>query len=382
MRKPSILDQPEEIRKIDKSNMLDHCVRFPDYCEDSIKRAKQVEIPEETKISPKTTIRYRKPGNILIAGMGGSAIGGEMLRDWLSDRLPIPVEICRDYHLSAYADKNTLVFAISYSGETEETLSAFVGAVRRGCMTITITSGGHLLSFSEKLNIPHLKIPRELPPRAAFPYLFFPLPILLSRIELIPDIEHEVEEALSVLKRVAKENAPEVPIEHNPSKKLALELEGTMPVVYGFGPYKAVAHRLKTQFNENSKLLSTYDVFPELNHNEIVGWETSKSLTKNFSVILLRDHKEPPEIKYRIQLTKSMLLDKTRKTHEVYAEGDGRLAKILSLLFLGDFLSIYLAILRGVDPSPVRSIEKVKKGLREKFDLAGRLKAEIKNMCS
>ena len=382
MRKTTILDQLEEIKKIDKSNMLDHCIKLPEYCEDAVKRAKRVKIPREVEISKKTSIRYGKPRNILVAGMGGSAIGGEMLRGWLRDKLPVPVEICRDYTLPAYADVDTLAFVISYSGETEETLSAFVDAIRRRCMTITITSGGHLLSFSKKLNIPYMVIPDGLPPRASFPYIFFPLAILLDKIKIISDIEEDVEEAISVLRRVARENAPEILTENNPSKKLALELEGAIPVIYGFGMYEAVAHRLKTQFNENSKLLSRYDTFPELNHNEVVGWEASESLTKNFSILLLRDRKESSDIRYRIELTKSLVSSKAGGVHEIYAREERKLARMLSLKFVGDFLSVYLAILRGVDPTPVRSIEEFKRGMRERFDFAGRLSGEIENVLS
>jgi len=382
MHKATLLDQPDEIKKIDKSNMLGHCMRLPDYCEDAIKRATQVKIPKEVKISKKFSIKYRKPKNILIVGMGGSAIGGEMLRGWLRDELPIPVEICRDYNLPAYADENTLAFVISYSGDTEETLSAFVDAIRRKCMTVTITSGGHLLSFSKNLDIPHVAIPDGWPSRASFPYVFFPIAILLRRIRIIPDIERDVEEALSVLRRVARENAPEIPTDKNPSKKLALEVEGTIPVVYGFGLYEGVAHRLKTQFNENSKLLCRYDVFPELDHNEIVGWEASESLTKNFSVILLRDHEEHSELRHKIELTKSLISKRAQKVHEIYAIGKGKLARMLSLKCVGDFLTVYLAVLRGVDPTPVRSIEAIKRGMKERFDLVGKLRREIENILS
>ncbi len=382
MHKTTILDQPEEVKKIDKSNMLDHCMKLPEYCEDAIKRAKKLQIPRKAEISQRFSIRYRKPKNILIAGMGGSAIGGEMLRCWLRDELPVPVDICRDYNLPAYANKDTLAFVISYSGSTEETLSAFVDATRRRCMTITITSGGHLLSLSKKLNIPHMVIPDGFPSRASFPYVFFPPAILLNKMKIISDTEGEIEEAISVLKSVSKENSPRTSTESNPSKRLALELEGTIPVVYGFGLYEAVAHRMKTQFNENSKLLSMYDLFPELNHNEIVGWEASESLTKNLSVILLRDHKEPSEIKHRIELTKSLLSDKAKKTHEIYARGKGKLARMFSLLLMGDSLSVYLAILYGTDPTPVRNIEVVKRGMRKRFDLAERLKTEIENTLS
>ncbi|MFQ6081141.1 MAG: SIS domain-containing protein, partial [Candidatus Bathyarchaeia archaeon] len=185
MCKSTILDRLEEVKRIDKSDMLGHCMKTPEYCEDAIQLAKQITIPSEVTISEKSSIKYGKPGHVIIVGMGGSAIGGEMLRDWLRDELPLPIKVCRDYSLPAYADENTLVFAISHSGNTEETLNAFVDAIHRKCMTITITSGGHLLSFSKKLQIPHVTIPTGLPPRVAIPYLFFPLPILMERMGIL-----------------------------------------------------------------------------------------------------------------------------------------------------------------------------------------------------
>jgi len=382
MPRATILDQPEEIEKVDRSNMLNHCLNFPDYSKDAIKRAERVEIPKEVKISDKTSITYTTPKNILILGMGGSAIGGELLRGWLRDTLPVPVDICRDHNLPAYANKDTLVMAISYSGETVETLSAFVDAIRRRCMTITVTSGGHLLTFSKKLNIPHVSVPQNFPPRAAFPYLFFPLPILLTKMKIIPDTRPSAEEALNTLKSIAEENAPRIPIENNPSKKLALELKETIPVVYGSGFYEAVAHRMKTQFNENSKLPSSYDVFPELSHNEIVGWEASDNLTRGFFIILLRDRDDPPEVNHKIELTKALVSRKVRKVHEIYARGTSRIAKMLSLVVFGDFLSVYLAIALAIDPSPVKSIQTVKRGMKERFDLTAKLRDEIDNMLS
>ncbi|UCC33675.1 MAG: bifunctional phosphoglucose/phosphomannose isomerase [Candidatus Bathyarchaeota archaeon] len=382
MREALTLDQSGEIRRIDGSNMLGHCVRFPDYLKDASELAGQVRIPSEVRVCNETVIRYGRPRNIIIEGMGGSAIGGEMLRGWLRAKLPVPVQICRNYTLPAYANRDTLTFIISYSGDTEETLSAFVDAIRRRCMVISITSGGHLLAFAKKLNIPHVMIPKGLPPRAAFPYLFFSLLRLLTRMKIISGTEQETQEALAILRCMARENAPETPVKNNPSKRLALELKGTIPVIYGFGPYEAVAHRLKTQFNENSKIPSMYNVFPELNHNEIIGWEASENLTRNFSIILLRDHDELREVKSRIELTKSLLLDKNRKIHELYGRGKHRLAKMLSLLFLGDFLSVYLAALSGFDPTPVKSIETIKLGMRKRFDHAEKLRREIDNILS
>jgi len=362
----TLLDQPIKVKKIDKSDMLSHLMKTSDYCRDVVNRARQVEVPKKVK-----------PKNIVIAGMGGSAIGGEILQDWLRDELSIPIDVCKDYVLPAYANKDTLFFANSYSGNTEETLSAFLEAIRRKCIAITITSGGHLLSFSKELQVPYVTIPSQLPPRAALPYLFFPFPVLMEKMGLLPNIEEELRETIQVIKKVGKENSPEVRVEDNPAKKLALELLGTIPIIYGFRQYQSVAHRLKTQFNENSKVPSKHDVFPELNHNETVGWEAPQTLTKNYSILLIRDHDEPPEIKHRIETTKSLVLHKAKKVLEIHARGEGKLAKMFSILCLGDFTSVYLAILQGVDPTPVKIIDEVKRELEKKFSVIKKLKAEI-----
>ena len=380
MHGTTILDKPEEVKKIDKSNMLNLCVKAHEDCQDAIQRAKKIKIPNEVKIPKKITIKYRKPQNIIITGMGGSAIGGEILQDWLRDKLLIPIQICRNYTLPAYANRNTLVFAISYSGETAETLNAFIDAIRRKCMTITISSGGHLLSFSKNLQIPHVTIPSGRPPRAAIPYIFFPLPILLEKMDILSNTEKDIEETIRVLKKVSRENSPHIPTKKNMSKTLALELKETIPVIYGFGQSRAVAHRMKTQFNENSKLFSTYNVFPELNHNEAVGWEAHEDFAKKISVILIRDRDEPPEIKHRIEMTKMLALHKAQKVLEIYARGKGRLAKMFSVLLVGDLASVYLAILRGIDPAPVKTIDLIKREMSRKFDVVDKLEGEILEM--
>jgi len=366
MRMVTILDQQEKVKEIDKSDMLSHLMKTPDYCRDAVNRAKQVKVPEKLK-----------PKNIVIAGMGGSAIGGEILQDWLRDEFPIPIEICRDYSLPAYANKDTLFFANSYSGNTEETLSAFLDAVRRKCTAITITSGGHLLSFSEELQAPHVTIPSQLPPRVAIPYLFFPLPVLMEKIGLLSSREEALQEAIQVLKKVGEENSPKILTESNQAKKLALELVETTPITYGFRQYQSIAHRLKTQFNENSKVPSKHDVFPELNHNETVGWEAPETLTKNYSILLIRDPDEPPEIRRRIETTNSLAFHKAKKVLEIHARGEKKLAKMFSVLRIGDFASVYLAILQGIDPTPVKIIDEVKRALGKKFNMVEKLKAEL-----
>ena len=360
------LDNPIEINQIDKSNMLGDLVITTDYCRDAIKRAKKVNLPKITE-----------PKNIVVVGMGGSAIGGELLKDWLRDMLPIPIEVCRDYTLPAYVNKDTLVIANSYSGNTEETLSAFLTAIKRKCTVLSITSGGKLRAFCKKMQISHVIIPSGLQPRVAVPYMFFPLPILMEKLGIISDVNNEIEEAISVIENVTKANAPEIPIENNNAKKLAIEILGTIPVIYGFREYSSVAHRLKAQFNENSKVPSKSEDFPELNHNETVGYQAPPELTNNLSIILIRDPEEPIELRNRIETTTDLVFDKANKVVEIGTDGKGKLAKMFSVLCKGDFVSVYLAILQNIDPTPVNIIVRVKKELAKKSNMKKRFDTEL-----
>ncbi len=378
MSMPTILDQPDEIKDIDKSNMLEACEKHPDFCRDAIRRAKETDMPNKLEVSEEIAITYKPPSNVIIAGMGGSAIGGELLKDWLYDRASIPIEVCRSYSLPEYANRDSLVIAVSYSGETEETLSTFLEALRRRCMIVTISSGGHLQEFSEKLKIPYIAIPPEFPaPRAAIAYTFFPLTVLAEKLHVVERVSEEIEETLPLLRQISEENSLQTPAENNNAKKLALEIGDTIPIIYGFKHYNAVARRLKCQFNENSKVPSKFDVFSELNHNEVVGWEAPKNLTKTFSIILIRDSEEPPEIRRRIEITKQIASTKVRKVLEIRAAGKGKLARMLSAMYVGDFASIYLALLRGVDPTPTRTIVHLKQEMKEKFDMTTKFEKEI-----
>jgi glucose/mannose-6-phosphate isomerase len=362
----TILDNQETIKKVDISDMLGDLFKTSDYCRDAIKRAEQVNLSKE-----------ENPRNIVIVGMGGSAIGGEILKDWLRNTLPIPIEVCRDYILPAYVNKNTLVLVNSYSGNTEETLSAFLNAIKRKCRVLAVTSDGQLKSFCKKLKVHHVIIPSGLQPRVAVPYLFFPLPVLLEKLGILSDIDAELEEAINVLEKVAKTNTPNIPLKDNRAKQLATEILGTIPVVYGFRQYTCIAHRLKAQFNENSKIHSRSNVFPELNHNETVGYDAPESLNKNHSVILIRDPQEPPEIRNRIETTADLVFDNANKVMEIEAHGEGKLAKMLSVMCIGDYTSVYLAIIQKKDPTPVKIIDRVKSELAKKTRMKEQFEDEL-----
>lgn len=377
----SPLDNYEKIKLIDKSELCKIQIRFPENCENAIKRIKKLRITRHLRISRKVSINYGKPERILISGMGGSAIAGDILRTWLSDYLLIPISVSRDYHLPAYANKKTLVFIVSYSGRTEETLSSFIEAIERQCMIIGISSGGTLQKFCKKLKIPFVNLPVNMPPRAAMPYLFFSLVMSLEKLGVLKDRSGEIAESLSILKQVRNEIKPETPISKNLAKQIASQIKDTVPVIYGFGFYESIALRIKTQFNENSKIPSKCGVFPELNHNEMAGWEGPPALTKNFSVILIRDSDEPPEIKARIDLTKKLALKgKTAEILELYGRGQSKLAKMLSAMYIGDFASIYLAILYEVDPTEIEVITGMKEELKREVNIPKRIERQFREL--
>jgi glucose/mannose-6-phosphate isomerase len=347
----SVLDDTDKIRKIDKSDMLSFCVNAAKHYHKAAKTAEKI------------SLSYAKPENIIVAGMGGSAIGGELLKDWARDKVQVPIEVSRAYSLPAYANEKSLVLIVSYSGETEETLSTFLDAVKRNCMIFCVSSGGSLLKSAERLDVPYLRVPSGMPPRAGLPYLFVPLLTSLEKLGVVSSVSGALSEATKIFERISRENAPEKPVKENFAKTLALGINGSVPVVYGFGVYRSVAQRFKQQFNENSKLPSKWEFFSELNHNEVVGWEEAGKLGKCFSIVFIRDTNEPSEIRNRIEITKT-LMPSASKRFEVWSQGKSALARMLSTVCIGDFTSVYLAVLRGVDPTPVNTIAVLKEKLK------------------
>ncbi len=357
--KSEILDDKEKIKSLDKADMINFCLNSAKL------------YGEGAKLASKIKVNYPKPENIIVVGMGGSAIGGDLLKDWAKNKTGIPIEVNREYQLPAYASKKTLVLITSYSGDTEESLSAFLDALKRKCMIFCVSSGGALLENAERLKVPYLKVPGGMPPRAALPYLFGPLLIYLEKMGLAAGASEELNEALQLLEKISKDNSPDKPAKENFAKTLALNIGQTSPAVYGFGVYRSVAMRFKQQFNENSKCPAKWEVFSELNHNEIVGWEKPGELSKCFCTIFIRDKEEPMEIHSRIEITKELVGKAELGVFEVQVQGKSSLAKMLSTVLIGDFTSVYLSVLRGVDPTPVKTINYLKdmlmqNGFREK----------------
>ncbi|XHH10014.1 MAG: bifunctional phosphoglucose/phosphomannose isomerase [Candidatus Bathyarchaeia archaeon] len=348
-----LLENPQKMKSIDKAGMLNYCFNMCRHYQ------------EAADLAAGIITRYPKPSNIIVTGMGGSAIGGELLKDWAKNKISVPIEVNREYHLPAYADEKTLVLVTSYSGDTEETLSALLDALKQKCMIYCITSGGSVVEIAERLNIPYLQVPAGMPPRAALPYMLMPLLTFLEKTGLVSGVVEELDEALPIIEEIERVNAAETPVKDSPVKTLAVNIEGLVPVVYGFGIYSSVARRFKQQINENAKMMAKWDNLPEFDHNEIVGYEKAKNIANGFAAIFIRDQDEPLEIRSRIEITKKLMEPSGVKIYEVWSQGKSSFAKMLSVVAVADFLSNYLAVLREIDPTPVETINKLKDSLKQ-----------------
>ena len=320
---------------IDNSNMLKVIEDFPQQCKTALELTKGMSVTGRID-------------NIVVAGMGGSAICGDLLKIYLHD-LKIPVFVVRDYKVPIFVDENTLVFAVSYSGNTEETISAFRDAANKKAKIVAVTSGGQLASIAKKV----IKVPGGMQPRAALGYLFFPLIGTLVNSNVIEVSPNEIKEMLAILSEADDFKSV--------GEKIAKKIGQKTPIVYASELFGAVAYRWKTQFNENSKIAAFCHAFSEMNHNEIAGYQTMSK--NNFFAIIIRDKDDNERIKKRMDITKDIISTKI-EVEEVHTKGEHLLSRIFSAVYYGDFVSYYLAIANKIDPTPVTVIENLKKKLK------------------
>ncbi len=348
-----VLENIEKIKEIDKGNMLAVVSDTPRMLLHAL------ELSTGTPLS-----KIKKVDQIVISGMGGSAIAGDIVSDLLSNKTKIPIYVNRNYRLPAFVNKETLFFALSYSGNTEEVLSAVKEAAKCGATIICITSGGKLKEIAEMNKHTLYLIPSGYEPRAALPYLLVPILVVLEKIGTISGMKDELQGGADLLQKLQKEYGATSPTRNNPVKQLANKLVDKIPIVFAAaGSTESAGMRLKSQFNENSKVTAIFNLFPELNHNEIVNLSVLKREEHNFSLIFLRSEADPERIAKRMEITKSLIGSQLGGVNEVWAQGKTPLARLLSLIYFGDLLSVYLAILRGVDPTPIEVIARLKKEL-------------------
>lgn len=337
---------------LDSMGMLEAAWNLPEQLEQAWLVAQDVPLPP-----------VRDWRQILVSGLGGSAIGGDLLRVYVGDRLGIPVVVNRDYTLPWFVDQNTLVFAVSYSGNTEETLSAYAVARERQAAMVAITTGGRLGQRAAEDGLPVVRVPGGLAPRAATGYLFIPMLALLARLGMLFDVQAAVAGAAAHLRELRARYGPQTPVRENPAKQLALNFQNRLPVIWGVsGTTEVVAQRWKGQINENAKAPAYWNVFPELNHNEVVGFEQPEELLSRLWLVVLQDEADHPRVRLRMKITRAMV-KKAAGITEVQSSGPNALARLYSLIYLGDYASMYLAALAGIDPGPVRAIDYLKSEL-------------------
>ncbi len=348
------LDSLSAIEKYDRSGMASFIERLPEQCRDAEKIGLLSKIPDSFKA------KYR---NIICAGMGGSAIGADIARSYTANEARTPIFVNRHYTLPGFAGKDSLVIVSSSSGNTEEAISAFKDAAAKGAHIITITSGGALRDLAVRGSIPAIIIPPGLQPRAAIGYSFFTLITVLSRIGVISDKAKDIKEAIKGLEELKRTSLGlTVRGPGNLAKDIARNIYLKIPVIYSATDHlDAVTTRWRSQLAENAKTIASTNLFPEMTHNEIVGWECPEKALKNLAVIMLRDSGDNSRVAKRIEIVKKIVVGLGIKVIEVNSRGKGLLARIFSLIYIGDYVSFYLAILNKRDPTPVDRIAYLKK---------------------
>lgn len=348
------IDDNSYIKKLDQRGMLDELEHFPEQCQEAY----------QLRMALKLARGYSRAVKIIICGMGGSAIIGDLLRDYLFLESRVPVVVNRDSRLPAFVDQRTLVFLISYSGNTKETLRNYYEALQRKANIVAITSGGILKKETEKNGLPCVTVRADNLPRASLGLLFFPVLNILQRLNFVGNKQDEIDEVLRLMRTLANRWGQTMPAERNAAKKLALGLQGKIPILYGASSrMDGIARRWKSQINENTKLFASYNSFPEITHNEIECWQNLNSFKKLCKVLILTDAVPYSEDKKRITLGLNLITAKVGPVEHVYPIGKSSLARLFSLVYLGDFVSVYLALLYATDPTPMPMIDFIKRRL-------------------
>jgi glucose/mannose-6-phosphate isomerase len=338
--------------------MLASIASLPQQCEDGWRLAHELRLPPP----------YRDVDRVVILGIGGSAIGGELVRSLLTDECPVPIVLHRDYGLPGFVDGRTLALACSYSGNTEETLLSCGQAQQRGARVVALTTGGALALRAREHRLPLYLYHSKTQPRAALGYVFTALVGILQRLGMVGDKSADVAEAVTVMRQWQGEIRESVGRDENAAKQLAQRLWQRVPVIYGAEHLGEVARRWKGQCNENSKSWAVFDVLPELNHNTVSGYPLPQGLPDCMHVVMLTADLYHPRVRLRFDITGELLRQHGFAFDTVDARGKSRMAQLLSMVHSGDYVSYYLAMLYEVDPWAIGSIEYVKKRLGAQAD--------------
>ena len=333
----------DAIRSVDSGTQLDDILALPDHLPDALWRV------ESARIEP------MQSNGLIVCGMGGSGAGGLLARAVLGDRLSLPLTSVRDYEFAPWASPERVVLCASYSGNTEETLACFDAAEAVGCTRIAATTGGALAEAARAAGVPVIPFPAALQPRAAVGYLFVVAAEVAALAGAAVAIRTEIDAAAQTLAE-ARDSLVERSVE------LADAIAGTIPVIYGNDLTRPIAYRWKTEVNENAKQPAFWNEMPEMGHNEIVGWAKGSG-SERFSAIFLLDSDQHPRQRSRMEVTAEQIAGDVGHVELVEIEGESRTARMLQALMLGDLVSLHLAARRGVDPTPIAAIDRLKERL-------------------
>lgn len=350
----AVLDDLDRLKRIDRRGMIAKVLDLPEQC------ARAAEIAADW--SPSSTAST-DTNLIVISGLGSSGLAGDMLAAVGGDHLDVPLIVSRDYRLPGFVDKRTLVVCMSYSGGTEETIETYSEARKKGANIACITSGGKLARMADEDGVNLQRVPEGLVPRVAIGYMFVSLMFLLERLELLRPISGRLAGAISALKPARDDWRPECPADENEAKLLAFELHERIPIFYGSpGVTCATAYRWKCQCNENAKVHAFCNTFPEMNRNEMLGWELANLESESFAAVFIRDPDDSPHLADRIHIT-ATLIPRGFMSRTIELRGDSPMERLLWGFLLGDLASVYLAALYEIDPSQVTGIDRLKEEL-------------------
>jgi glucose/mannose-6-phosphate isomerase len=340
----------EMIASVDVSGQLDDILALPEHLRDALWRVESAIMQD-----------WDTPAGLVVAGMGGSAIGGALARAALGDHASRPIFVTRAYGLPPWTTPDTMVLCASYSGETEETLACYESAGALGAKRTVVTTGGRLAEMARADGVPVIPLPGGFQPRAAVAYMIVASLEVAALCGAGPRLTSEIDVAASHVEQLVSEWGPDAP-EGSLAKDVARGLLGTTPVIAGAGLTTPIAYRWKTQINENAKQPAFAGELPELDHNEIAGWEGAGEVGR-FSSVFLDDSDTHPRVKQRIELSERLTAANALASFRLETRGQTAIERVISLVLLGDLVSIYLAALRGVDPGPVKVLDELKSSL-------------------
>jgi glucose/mannose-6-phosphate isomerase len=341
---------PDDLHRVDKGDMAGHIAHMGSHIRDAVQLCRALTVP----------ISGNECRGVIILGMGGSAIGGDLARSYLSGKLSVPITINRSYEIPSFANENTLVIASSYSGNTEETLSSFEQAVQKKLPILCITTGGTLAKRAKELNLPVVLVPAGMQPRAALAYSFVPILLALEKVGITSGEAQNLEHTSSLLDMLSERYGVGHLVDNNPAFKLAGEIVHRVPVIYTSSNEESIALRWHGQINENAKHLAFSNVVSEMNHNELESWSHPIDLVERFSIVLLRSGDEHPRIAKRFEVMKDVFRSKQVDVFELVSEGETRMDRMFSLVALADWTSYYMALFAGIDPTAIDTIEQFK----------------------